>query len=302
MIADRKETTVAVDVGGTHMRAALVSDVGEVLFRREIPTPHESAKPTELIDLIRSVAAHATTLKTSCQEVIVGLPGQIDYHAGTLLWAPHLPSHWPEQLTETLLAQAIGLTVHLANDADVAAVGEAFFGAGRRHGDVAYITISTGIGGGLVFSDRLVHASRSLAELGQTIIDWKAWHAHQPASLEELASGTGLTRMAEAVGLGPIAGPKIEELVGKGDVLATQIWESAVGAAAVGIINIIAAFSPEIIVIGGGLGLQESFFSGIQTSLESSMPAHLSLVPLAQAELGDNAGLVGSARWVLATT
>ncbi|MGO9279268.1 MAG: ROK family protein [Streptosporangiaceae bacterium] len=96
-------------------------------------------------------------------------------------------------------------------NADVAAVGEAHFGSARDHRDVAYITISTGIGARLVFGGRLVRADRSLAELGHTIIDREAWQAGLPATLEEMASGSGITRLAEAAGLGPLDGDPGEE-------------------------------------------------------------------------------------------
>ena len=106
---------------------------------------------------------------------VVGLPGAVDYDAGRLLWAPHLPERWPDQLSDEELSRRLGLRVHIANDADLAAVGEATFGAGGGIADVAFITISTGIGAGVVHDGRLLRGRRSLAEVGHTVIDWKAW-------------------------------------------------------------------------------------------------------------------------------
>lgn len=301
MDPDPQEITVAVDVGGTHMRAALVRADGEILFRRVLPTPRNADATDELTDLISSVARHVIEGERAAVRVVVALPGQIDYRAGSLLWAPHLPESWPEQLTEDHLCKMIGLPVQLANDADVAAVGEAYFGSGRKYRDVAYITISTGVGAGFVFGGKLLRGGRSLGELGHTIIDWTAWQRHQPATLEKLASGSGLTRMAIENGLGTLSGERINELVQSGDDRALQIWGHAISAAAVGIANLAMAFSPEVVVLGGGLGLQQNFFAAVGAAFARDVPREMPPLPLLAAALGDNAGLVGAARWAAAT-
>lgn len=301
MAPDPQEITVAVDVGGTQMRAALVRGDGEIIFRRVLPTPRNADVPTELTDLISSVARHVVTGERGADRVVVGLPGQVDYRAGTLLWAPHLPESWPGQLSEDRLRQVVGLPVQLANDADLAAVGEAYFGSGRNYRDVAYITISTGIGAGFVYGGRLLRGGRSLGELGHTIIDWTAWQKHLPATLEKLASGTGLTRMAIDAGLGALTGERINQLVQHDDKDALQLWGHAVSAAAVGIANLSMAFSPEVVILGGGLGLQPNFFSAVGDAFARDVPEEMPPPPLLSAELGDNAGLVGAVRWVAAT-
>ena len=120
---------------------------------------------------------------------VVGLPGAVDYESGRLLWAPHLPARWPDLLSGEELSAQVGLPVSIANDADLAAVGEAAFGAGAGTADVAYLTISTGIGAGVVHGGRLLRGKRSLAEVGHTVIDWNAWRRGSPCTLEELGFG-----------------------------------------------------------------------------------------------------------------
>ena len=107
-------------------------------------------------------------------------------------------------LSNDRLTARLGLPVAVANDADLAAVGEAVFGAGARGVDVAYLTISTGIGAGIVHHGRLEHGRRSLAELGHTVIDRRAWREGLPSTLEELGSGSGLARLAHEAGLGSL--------------------------------------------------------------------------------------------------
>ena len=189
---------LAADVGGTQMRAALVDHRGDILLRRSAATPGDADVPAALIDLILTVGAERA--HGAASHAVVGLPGAVDYDAGRLLWAPHLPERWPDQLSDEELSTRLGLRAHIANDADLAAVGEAAFGAGAGIADVAYLTISTGIGAGVVHDGRLLRGRRSLAEVGHTVIDWRAWKEGLPSTLEELGSGSGLARMAREVG------------------------------------------------------------------------------------------------------
>ena len=185
---------LAADVGGTQMRAALVGPQGDILLRRSAHTPEHADVPAALIDLIAAVGA--TTDYGAASHAVVGLPGSVDYEVGRLLWAPHLPEGWPEQLLRDELTARLGLPAHIANDADLAAVEEAAFGAGAGSTDVAYLTVSTGIGAGVVYGGRLLRGTRSLAEVGHTVIEWRAWREGLPCTLEELGSGSGVARMA----------------------------------------------------------------------------------------------------------
>jgi glucokinase len=229
--------------------------------------------------------------------VVVGLPGVVDYQSGQLLWAPHLPESWPEQLSSAELSRALGVRVYVANDADLAAVGEAAFGAGAGCTDVAYVTVSTGIGAGVVHRGRLIRGTRSLAEVGHTIVDWRAWREGRPATLEDLGSGSGVARRAREADLGDQDARAIQELALAGDERAAAIWEDAIAACAAGVSSLVLSSSPIKVVIGGGMGSQPEFFSRVR-ALVMSYPAHhpddLEIVPSA---LRDDAGLAGAAGW-----
>jgi glucokinase len=162
------DTVLAADIGGTQMRAALVDADGNVLVRRALPTPADTVAAAALIDLITDVGREIDG--GDLAHAVVGLPGVVDYESGHLLWAPHLPAEWSEQLSRAALTDRLGVPVHVANDADLAAVGEAFFGAGVGAEDVAYLTVSTGIGAGVVHGRRLVRGRRSLGELSPTVV------------------------------------------------------------------------------------------------------------------------------------
>ena len=290
---------LAADIGGTQMRAALVGPRGDVLLRRAAATPDHTDVPAALIDLIRVVGAERG--HGSISHAVVGLPGGVDYENGRLMWAPHLPEGWPSLLSRDELSARLEMPALIANDADLAAVGEAAFGAGKGIADVAYLTISTGIGAGVVCGGRLVRGRRSLAEVGHTVIDWRAWREGSPCTLEELGSGSGLARIALEAGLGARDAREVEAAAGDGDAGAIAIWHGAIAACAVGVSNLVMSFYPSTVVVGGGLGRREEFLGPLRQlvlSRPEHHPADLSIVPAA---LGDDAGLAGAATWTSAT-
>jgi glucokinase len=291
---------LAADIGATHMRAALVHPNGSVLHRRTEPVPRHAEAPAALVELIASTAAEFG--QDQVTHAVVGLPGGIDYSAGRLLFAPNLPREWPEQLTEEVLSEQLdGLPVSIANDADLAAVGEAYFGAGRGGTDVAYLTISTGIGAGVLHGGQLLHGQCSGAELGHSVIDWQAWRAGEPATLEELGSGSGLARLARERGLGDLDASGIEAAASEGDERAVEIWQSAVVACAVGVANLVMSFYPDTVVIGGGLGRRPEFFTFVLDEVYARWARHPAGLTIVCSELGDDAGLSGAAAWAEAT-
>jgi glucokinase len=279
------------------MRAALVDGIGTVSARAERDTPKD-ADLDVLVDLVRSV-----TDGQSATSAVVGVPGRVDYGDGRLEYAPNLSPGWVDSLTEAALGAALGLDVALANDADLAAVGEAWFGAGRRFSDVAYLTISTGIGAGVVTGGLLVHGRRSVAEVGHTIVDGRALLEGEKATVELLGSGTALTELAKESGVAP-DGPALVELVKAGDAAATRIFERVVSAAAIGAVNLAHLFTPDVIVIGGGLGLVgELVLEPIRALVHRRGPRALSEpIVVCNAELGDDAGLAGGGAWARAFT
>ena len=281
------------------MRAALVDQRGEVLLRRSVPTPSEADVPASLTDLIGAVAAAQGYGEAS--HAVVGLPGGVDYEAGRLLWAPHLPEQWPDLLSTEGLTARLGLPVRIANDADLAAVGEALFGAGQGSAAVAYLTISTGIGAGVVHGGRVLRGTRSLAEVGHAVIDWRAWRDGAPCTLEELGSGSGVARLARESGLGPLGAGEIQAAAAAGEPRATDIWQGAIAACAAGVSNLVMSFSPSTVVIGGGLGRQEEFFGPLRELVLRRPGRHPDDLTIVRSALGDDAGLSGAAGWEAAT-
>ena len=122
----------------------------------------------------------------------------------------------------------------------------------RQGTDVAFLTISTGIGAGVVNSVRLLLARRSLAEVGHTVIDWRAWHEGRPGTLEELGSRSGVARRASEAGLAAVDAREVETAARAGDHEAKAILQDAITACAAGVASLVFSFYPDTVVIGGG--------------------------------------------------
>jgi glucokinase len=286
---------LGIDLGGTNMRAALVDGDGRVSAREERDTPKEPD-----IDALLELA-HA--VRGDAERAVIGVPGRVDYGDGRLEYAPNIPEAWRDELTEETLSKALGIDVALANDADLAAVGEAWFGAGRTYADVAYLTISTGIGAGVVTGGLLVHGRRSVAEVGHTIVDGRALLEGKKATVELLGSGTALTELAREADIAE-DGPALVELVRGGNPTAQRIFERVVFSAAMGAVNLAHLFTPEVIVVGGGLGLVgELVLEPIRIMVSERGPRALpEPIMVVNAELGDDAGLAGAGAWERAFT
>lgn len=288
---------LAVDLGGTTMRAAVVDHEGHLVERCAAPTPHDERCPEALVALVSEVLE-----RHPVAEAVIGVPGRVNYRTGQLEQAPNLPPGWTDALREDALGDVVGVPVNLANDADMAAVGEARFGAGHGFDDVVYVTVSTGVGAGVVLGGQLARGSRSLGEIGHTVIDRVAARREEPATVEELGSGRSLARSADAAGL-DAEGADLVALVVDGDSRAQAVWDEAMHVAGLAVANLAHLFSPEVVVVGGGVGRSgDVVLAPVRELLAAFGPLglreHISVVTAA---LGDDAGLIGAAGWRAAT-
>jgi glucokinase len=305
--------TVAVDLGGTHVRAALVGADGAVLVRIRCDTPRDEPTPAVIPRLIKDVIGMAHDVAPARRpeseqlgedggfvmptRAVVGVPGVVDHGTERLVVAPNLPPSWISKLNETWLQAETGLSVAMANDADLAAVGEANFGAGTAEQDVVYVTISTGVGAGLVVGERLVRGTLSGGEIGHTVIDRVAAADGRPCTVEDLGSGTAIERAAVAAGI-QAKGAALADLVRAGDPTATAIWTEAIAAVGIGIANLAWIVGPQVVILGGGVGMNHDLVvPTIARQLQRFGPPDGSPIRVVTAQLGDDAALAGSAAW-----
>ncbi len=286
---------VAVDLGGTHVRAAVVSADGTVTHRIRRDTPSGAGRPDVLPEMIAEVAAGIPVTGA-----VVGVPGIVDHDAEALVRAPNLPPGWTPWLTGEWLSHRAGLLVSLGNDADLAAVGEATFGAGRAYRDVVYVTISTGVGAGVVVNRTLVRGQHSGGEVGHTIIDWEAARAGRPCTVETLGAGPAIARRAAAAGIVE-RDSALADLVRARHPGATEVWNGAIEAVGIGVVNLAWLLAPQVVVIGGGVGNNSDLVLPIvDRALRRHGPAAAGEIAVVAAEFGRDAGLIGGAAWFTA--
>lgn len=284
---------LAFDLGATNLRCGLVDSHGAVVTKESTPTPVGPALAETMVELSRRVRG-----STVVKYAVVGASGRIDYAIGTLEWGRGQPPEWREVLSETALGRMLGLSVSLANDADLATVGEARYGAGMGHRDVAFLTISSGVGAGALLDGRLLRSRATLCELGLTVLGLPEDPSDSPTLLEDLASGHGLEAAARRSGFEGSA-ETIAAAALAGNTVAGRLWSTYTRAVAAAVVNIAHLLLPEVIVIGGGVSqagelLLEPLRDWLTRYGPQSLPTAIAIRPAA---LADDAGLAGAAAW-----
>ena len=286
---------LGIDIGGTHFRMGLCSAEGELLKHETLATDTLSSPAEGLKQLVKAVDPHGRA-----ERAAAGVPGIVDYESQSLLYAPNLPRGFIEGLSAVAISNAIGAEAILVNDADLAAIGEAYLGAGAGRQSMAYVTISTGVGAGVVIGGRLMRSRYSIAELGHSYIDAARADRSGTGSVEGEASGTALGRRASELKIdGGAAG--LVEKAGDGDAAAQKAIAAFAEIAAVALVNMVHLFSVELLVVGGGVILGGGVTELIEARLNELTPAYFA-VELRQAVLGDDAALRGASQAHLAMT
>ena len=274
------EHLLACDLGGTRMRVALVSYDGLVGDKEVVLTPDSDPD-----SLVRIMYATLNGAKEKVTGVVLGVPGMVNYAKGQVVKLPNLPA-WEGSINASHLTKALGLNVLIANDADLGALGEHRFGAGRGTKDMVYVTASTGVGSGVILNGRLLYGKFSLGEIGHTIID-----RTNLGTVETLASGIALARST-----GQTAS-QIASHATAGDEEARRLFDQVATDLAIGVYNLVHCFSPELVVVGGGMAKTgDMLLDPMRALLKQAGPYRLaSSVRVVKAEAGDDVGLKGAA-------
>jgi glucokinase len=304
----------AADLGGTHLRAATIDEKGRIHFRLKRNTP-QAETPDEvvraLVLAVRECEEHCAAAGKGIRAVSVVVPGSINARAGIVVKAPNLPCldgfNLTAALTEELKRPAI-----LENDANAAAIGEMWQGAGRDRRTIVCVTLGTGVGGGIILDGKLWRGvNDSAAEVGHMCVDpfgGVACRCGSRGCLEVYASATAIVRMTrEARPRYPDSVlPASENLTSetiyragiKGDELALEVFRRMGVYLGIGLANLINILNPEMIVIGGGVVNGWDLFARHMNHevAERAFPLPAAQVKIVPAECGDDAGLLGAAR------
>jgi glucokinase len=302
----------AVDLGGTHLRAATVSGDGQIHFRHKQNTPRAES-PNEIVSAIVQAARErqAVAAGQTIRAISVVVPGTVNVAEGIVVKAPNVSSLDGFPLAAALTDE-LNLPAVVENDANAAAVGEMWQGAGRGRTAIVCVTLGTGVGGGIILDGKLWRGvNDSAAEIGHMCVDpfgGVACTCGSRGCLEVYASATAIVRMTrEARPRHPnsilrsnveLTSEAIYRAGVAGDELALEVFRRMGIYLGIGLANLINILNPEMIVIGGGVVNGWSLFEKHVSHevAERAFPIPAAQVKIVPAECGDDAGLLGAAR------
>ncbi len=308
---------IGIDLGGTRLRVAVADARGTV--QSVIRVNSEAGRgPDYVIDLIvetiDQALAHSKESRRGVAAIGIGLPGPLNGATGMVYSPANLPG-WHNVPLSKILTRRTGIRTFLEHDASLAAFGEWRRGAGKRRRHMAYVTVSTGIGAGLILHSQLYRGAGGIAgELGHIVIQpgGPLCTCGNRGCLEALASGTAIARMArEALAgrartsLRRLKGPNrpdardVNQAAKRGDSVARRVLEQAGAALGIGLGTLVNLLNPELIVLGGSVMKAGSLIrKPMQVSLQaSSWEAARRGLRIVAPRLGQDVGLIGAVEW-----
>ncbi len=312
---------LAVDLGGTKIIAAIISNKGQMIAREYSLTLADEG-PQSVINRIFLAIDHLLSLRniesSKLGSISIAAAGAIDFDRGVITSSPNLPG-WHDIPLRDIVREKHGVNTFLINDANAAALGEYHFGAGKGVNNLIYLTVSTGIGGGIIINGRLYTGlCGSAGEIGHMTIDVNGPRCNcgNIGCLETLASGTAVAKEAirrisqgEKSSLTEIVEGKIENITAEevslaaqgGDSLALEVISKAATYLGVGMVNLVNIFNPEMIILGGGMAKMGDLLlnPARQVVRERAFSLSAQAVCIVPAQLGDDAGVLGAAIFAL---
>ncbi|MGT2666194.1 ROK family glucokinase [Streptococcus rifensis] len=313
---------IGIDLGGTSIKFAILSKDGEVQDKWSIGTNILDEGSHIVPDIIASLKQRMDSLGLTKDDFLgigMGSPGAINHEMGTVVGAYNL--NWKTvQPVKEQIETALGIPFFIDNDANVAALGEKWKGAGENDPDVVFVTLGTGVGGGVVAGGNLIHgAGGAGGEIGHMVVDFD-----QPirctcgklGCLETVTSATGIVNLARRYAQVYAGESKLKQLIDNGDdVSAKVIFDLAKAGDDLGQIvydnfsrylgiacaNIACLLNPSAIVIGGGVSAAGDFLlNGLdEVYKENVFPQIVGSTKIKLAQLGNDAGIIGAASLVL---
>jgi glucokinase len=302
---------LTVDLGGTRIRAARCRADGTIEARTEQFTRAEDGAHA-VVERIAESLREVWPAKGKVISIGVVAPGPVDPFTGVIFLAPNIPGFVNLPLRDWLQA-IFKVPVIIGNDANLAGLAEWRYGAARGHGHMVYLTVSTGIGGGVIMNGHLLVGSRGLAgELGHVKVDYHGspCQCGSVGCIEAIASGTGLVRQVRARldageqsqitaivadDLDAINVEAIARAAEQGDALANAVLDDAFYALGMAVVSFLHCYNPSIVVIGGGVSnLGERMFNPVRATVERHVMDPAYVCPIVPAQLSGDVGLLGA--------
>ncbi|MCL2061491.1 MAG: ROK family protein [Firmicutes bacterium] len=303
---------IGIDIGGTNVKLALVDSNGKILKKSVIKT----GDARDFAAVIDNIAQEVSRLAFNqpYEAIGAGCPGAINSAAGIVEYSPNL--YWKNVPLARLLSQKTNKETRITNDANAAALGEHRFGAGKNYTDTALITLGTGVGGGFVVDGKLFEGYGSMGtEIGHTVItqNGEPCACGRRGCFETYASATALIRETKkmmeshrASAMWSYTGGSIFKADGRtafecakqGDAAAQRVVDAYIRALAEGLLNVVAIFRSQAIILGGGVCAQGAYLTNpVQEYVDAYRygGADSLRTVILTAELGNDAGVIGAA-------
>jgi glucokinase len=293
------EFSIGVDLGGTNMRAAAIGKEGELLDKIAGKTNLSEGRDAVIDDMVNSIQELRQRIEGRFAGVGIGVPGFILLKEGFIVGSNNLVALENFPIRDEI-ERRLGAPVILENDANAAAMGEKWIGAGRDVNNLILLTLGTGIGGGIVYHGRVMHGAVGMAgELGHMTIvpNGLPCGCGNQGCLEKHASATAVAAMAIVHGLGPITAEEVHQLAEKGNERALMIFEHMGQSLGIAIANLVNIFNfPLYLLSGGPLPAWDFFAPAMMAEVKKrSFTFRKTETKIAKAELGGKAGLFGAA-------
>ena len=307
------EVIAGIDIGGTKIAVEIENLNGEKVSARLLPTQVEIGADAIVKTIFSAIEEMLDENQSRLVAVGIGCPSPLDVENG-LVMSPSNLRDWVKFPIVKLFQDRFDVPVVLENDANTAALGEFVYGAGRDFKNVVYITVSTGIGGGIILNGEILHGvSGDAGEIGHTIVqpDGVRCNCGSVGCLETICAGVHIARRAQEklangeqslmseieADIGKVSAKTVVEAMQKNDKLATEIWDETCRFLAIGIGNIITLIAPEAVIIGGGIAAATGDL--LLEPLKNFLPDYISMVPMEKfkvlaAELGSRSGVCGA--------
>lgn len=312
---------IGIDLGGTTTKMAFLSTAGEILAKWSIPTDISDEGSHIVPNIIDSINQHIINSVFSKNDFIgigMGTPGSVDIENGTVIGAFNLNWKKCQQVRDQIQA-GIGLQFILDNDANVASLGEYWKGAGEKDADVVFVTLGTGVGGGVIAGGHLLHGINGGAgELGHVTVQPNGYlcTCGKRGCLEQYASATGVVHVASDMAKDFMGTSRLKEmednqesvtskmifyLADNGDILANQVVDRVTFYLGLALANVANILNPANIIIGGGVSNAGNTLLQPTTRYfqENAFPAVRDSTKLRLAQLGNDAGVIGAASLAL---
>ena len=306
---------LAADVGGTNLRIAAVSKTGELLEQSSVATPRDGGA----VEVVEAIARAAETCLSGFGEnrrpAAFGLAvaALVNPREGLILSSPNLPVLNDLPLARDL-TDRLNINVVLENDATAAAIGEHWLGSSRAAESSIFVTLGTGIGGGLILDGRTYRGIDGTAgEVGHIVVepDVEPCGCGSRGCVEQYASGTAIARIARDLlqensesslaGVRDLDAKDVAEAAEGGDAVALETFRVMGRYLGIALSSLVDVLNPELVVIGGGAARSwDLFIDHVRSEIRSRSFRHpAERVQIVQASLGEGAGIFGAARVAL---